>query len=77
MPAVGLEPTEAVRRGIYSPLQLPLCDADLVERDGIRTRDLLHAMQALFQLSYTPRCLMERDGTRTHNLPLAERALYH
>lgn len=26
MGAVGLEPTEVIDRGIYSPLQLPLCD---------------------------------------------------
>ena len=48
----------------------------LVERDGIRTHDLLVADQALFQLSYTPSVLVERDGIRTHDLLIANQALF-
>ena len=47
-----------------------------MERDGNRTRDLLSANQALYQLSYAPKGIVERDGFRTRDLPLAKRALF-
>ena len=69
-PPAGFEPATFAFGGRCS------CSAELrghlVETAGIRTRDLLHAMQALSQLSYVPIGGAGR-GTRTPIYPLKRR----
>ena len=48
--------TEGVREALRSGGQHALLAMESGGAEGVRTPDLLHAMQALSQLSYSPRC---------------------
>jgi hypothetical protein len=61
---------------IQGPTSRPADQASLVEAMGIEPTNLLHAMQALYQLSYAPEAATEPSradagGTRARSLPFS------
>ena len=71
----GLEPSRGYPHRILNPARLPIPPSELSGAEGSRTPDLLNAIQALSQLSYSP-TTPERLSPLRPNHPCFQPARY-
>jgi hypothetical protein len=73
----GLEPSQGFPHRILNPARLPIPPSEQERAtvphvhgaEGSRTPDLVNAIHALSQLSYSPNPFLERDGILAPTLP--------